>query len=73
MKDNQIVEAPLVKLAVCLMAGIIAGQYLMLSVPLLPVFTAVVAACLLLWRCPQWQSVMISVGVVVLGMLLMQA
>lgn len=72
MKDNQIVEAPLVKLAVCLMAGIIAGQYLMLSVPLLPVFTAVVAACLLLWRCPQWQSVMISVGVVVLGMLLMQ-
>lgn len=71
MKGDMIVEAPLVKLAVSLMAGIVVGDYLP-AVPLLPVLVVVVVASLLLWRYAQWQSAMLAVSFVVLGMLLMQ-
>ena len=70
MRNKVLKEAPLVKLAVCLMAGIVVGQYV--AQPLLPVLAGLVAVTLLLGRYPQVQSVLIALCFVVLGALLMQ-
>ena len=70
MRNKVLKEAPLVKLAVCLMAGIVVGQYV--AQPLLPVLAGLVAVTLLLGRYPQVQSVAIGVCFMVLGALLMQ-
>ena len=65
-------EAPLLPLAISLMAGIVVGKYLSISIPLWPLLAVVVLLALLLRRWPMWQSGMIVVCFVVLGAFLMQ-
>ncbi|MBR4731066.1 MAG: hypothetical protein IK075_12530, partial [Prevotella sp.] len=70
MKNDPFESVPLLRLSVCLMVGIVVGEYV--AVPLLPVFVAMVVVALLLWKYPQVQSVAIALCFVVLGALLMQ-
>ena len=72
MKNQVFVSTPLLRLAVCLMAGIIIGQYVLIPMPLWPIFLSVVTLSLLSWMFPQVQSVAIAVCFLVLGALLMQ-
>ena len=65
-------EAPLFRLAVCLMAGIVVGDSLAVGWWLLPIFVAMVVLALLLWKYEQWQSLAIAVCFVVLGWWLME-
>ena len=72
MKNDPFESVPLLRLAVCLMVGIVVGEYATISLPMLPVFVAMVAVALLLWKYSQAQSVAIALCFVVLGALLMQ-
>ena len=72
MKSNALACVPLLRLAICLMVGIVVGDHLPLSVPILPIFVGIVAIALFLWRHAQVQSVVIALSFVVLGALLMQ-
>ena len=72
MKHNPFEEVPLLRLAVCLMVGIVVGEKCVVAVPLLPVFIVAVILALLLWRHEHWQSVAIAVCFILLGWLLMQ-
>ena len=65
-------EAPLFRLAVCLMVGIVVGDSVSVGWLLLPIFVALVAVALLLWKYEHWQSVAIDLCFVVLGWLLME-
>ena len=65
-------EAPLLRLAVCLMAGIVIGDYVSVGWLLLLIFVGVVALALLLWKHEHLQSIAIAVCFVVLGWLLME-
>ena len=65
-------EAPLFRLAVCLMVGIVIGDYLFGGRLLLPIFVGVVVIALLLRKHEQLQSIAIAVCFVLLGWLLMQ-
>ena len=57
--------------AVCLIAGIIIGEYVTAELPLLPIFIGSVMAALLLWKYELLQSGAIMVCLVMLGWLLM--
>ena len=70
MKNRIMEEAPLVRLAVCLMVGIAVGEYV--CWPWLLLLVGSVAAVLLAWRWPLVQSVAIAVSFVVLGGLLVE-
>lgn len=70
MKNSLLEEAPLLRLAVCLMAGIVVGQYV--AWPWMWLLVVSVAAALLSWRWEQVQSVVIAVSFVVLGALLIE-
>ena len=72
MRNKVLKEAPLVKLAVSLMAGVIVGDNVSLSdfQPLWLVLVGMVGLALLLWRSALWQSVAIGLSFVVLGVLL---
>lgn len=72
MRNDLLEVAPLVKIAVCLMAGIVMGNYGSLPVSLFSVLAVIVIATLLLWRYEHLQSVAIAGCFVVLGALLMQ-
>ena len=72
MKNDPFESVPLLRLAVCLMVGIVVGEYVIIPVPMLPVFVGVVVVALLLWKHPQVQSVAIALCFVILGALLMQ-
>ena len=72
MKNDPFESVPLLRLAVCLMVGIVVGEYATMPLPLLPVFVAMVVAALLLWKYSQVQSVAIALCFVILGALLMQ-
>ncbi len=65
-------EAPLVRLAVCLMAGIIIGDTFVVGRWLLVVLVVMVVVALLLRKHEHGQSVAIAVCFVVLGWLLME-
>ena len=65
-------EAPLVRLAVCLMAGIIIGDIFVVGRWLLVVLVVMVVVALLLRKYEHGQSVAIAVCFVVLGWLLME-
>ena len=64
-------EAPLLRLAVCLIAGIIVGDHVSVGWVLLPIFMATVVMALLLRKYEQLQSIAIALSFVVLGWLLM--
>lgn len=65
-------EAPLLRLAVCLMAGIVIGDYVAVGWLLLPLFVGAVILALLLSKHEYLQSIAIAGCFVVLGWLLMQ-
>lgn len=70
MKNKLSERVPLVPLVVCLMAGIVVGEQVTVSLPLLPVLVGLMALTLLLWRYELLQSVAIAGCFVVLGLLL---
>ncbi len=70
MKNKLFGEAPLLRLAVCLMAGIVIGNNVEAGRWLLPVLAGVVTLALLLWKKALLQSVAIAVCFVLLGWLL---
>lgn len=65
-------EAPLLRLAICLMVGIVIGDYVAVGWLLLPIFVGVVVLALLLSKQEHLQSIAIAACFVVLGWLLMQ-
>ena len=72
MKNVSFESVPLLRLAVCLMVGIVVGEYVIIPVSMLPIFIAMVVVALLLWKLPQVQSVAIALCFVALGALLIQ-
>lgn len=66
------IEAPLLRVAVCLMAGIVIGDYVVGGWLLGLVFVGAVVSALLLWKYEHLQSIAIALCFVVLGWLLMQ-
>ena len=64
--------APLVKIALALMAGIIVEKYLLLPFTLFPLLVGVVLLAGCLWRYERLQSAVIVLSFVVLGVVLMQ-
>lgn len=70
MKNKLFGEAPLLRLAVCLMAGIVIGNDVEAGHWLLPVLAGAVVLALLLWKKALLQSVAIAVCFVLLGWLL---
>ena len=73
MKNIQIEEVPLLKIAVSLMAGIVVGQSVTVGAYwLLTTLVVLLTLALLLWRKPHWQSVAIALCFVALGWLLMK-
>ena len=65
-------EAPLLRLAVCLMAGIVIGDHFVVGWSLLLICVAMVVTALLLWKLEHLQSIAIALCFVVLGWLLME-
>ena len=65
-------EAPLLRLAVCLMAGIVIGDHFVVGWPLLLICVVMVVTALLLWKHEHLQSIAIAVCFVVLGWLMME-
>ena len=70
MKNKLFGEAPLLRQAVCLMAGIVIGNNVEAGHWLLPVLAGAVVLALLLWKKALLQSVAIAVCFVLLGWLL---
>ena len=65
-------KAPLVKIAVSLMVGIVVGRYVVVPFPLYPLLVVFVLIAFCLQRHAQLQSAVIAVCIVVLGAVLMQ-
>lgn len=72
MRNKVSEKAPLVKIAVSLMAGIVLARYLVIPFPLFPLLVVVVLLAFCLWRYEHLQSAAIGLCFVVLGALLMQ-
>ena len=72
MKNKPFGESPLLRLVICLMAGIVVGDSVGTVSWLWPVLIVVVVGTLLLWRYAVLQSVGIAVCFVLLGWLLIQ-
>ena len=72
MRNYILEDAPLVKIALCLMAGIIMGDCWALPVPMLPILVGMVVVTMLLWKYEYLQSVAIAGCFAVLGALLVQ-
>ena len=72
MKNKPFGEAPLLRLAVCLMAGIVVGDNMGNCNWLLLAFVVMVVGAMLLWRHAVVQSASIAVCFVLLGWLLVQ-
>jgi len=72
MQNRLLESAPLLRLAVCLIVGIVIARYVLLPVPVLPVLAVIVVISLLLWKYENLQSIAILVCFLLVGMLLMQ-
>ena len=70
MKNKLFGEAPLLRLAVGMMAGIVVGNYVEVGVWLWAVLAATIVLAMLLWRQAMLQSVVIVMCFVLLGWLL---
>ncbi len=70
MRNNLLDKCPLLIPAICMMVGIIIGDYLMSEIPLLPIFIGMVVVSVLLWKFEALQSVAIVTCFFVLGWLL---
>ena len=67
MKSNLYDNSPLLRLAVCLMAGIVFADNVHLPVSWAWLFVGAVVLALLLWRSASWQSVAIAACLMLLG------
>ena len=65
-------EAPLLRLTICMMVGIVVGDRITVGWWLMLIFGVMVAVTLLLWKHEHWQSVTIALCFVLLGWLLME-
>ena len=72
MRNRVSEKAPLVKIAVSLMAGIVLAWYFVIPFALFPLLLVVVLLAFCLWRYEHLQSAVIGLCFVVLGALLMQ-
>jgi competence protein ComEC len=72
MRNRLLDNAPLLRLAVCMMIGIVIANYVALPIPMLPVFAGMVAIALLLRKHKNFQSFAILLCFLVMGMFLMQ-
>ena len=72
MRNRLLDNAPLLRLAVCMIIGIIIAHYVVLPIPMLPILIGMVAIALLLWRYKMIQSLAILLCFLFLGMFLMQ-
>ena len=72
MRNSLSEKAPLVKIAVSLMAGIVISKYVVVSFPLYPLLAVLVLIAFCLWRYAQFQSAVITLCFVALGAVLMQ-
>ena len=72
MRNSVSEKAPLVKIAVSLMAGMVLARYLVIPFPLFTLLVVIVLLAFCLWRYEQLQSAVIGLCMVVLGALLMQ-
>lgn len=71
MRNSVSEKAPLVKIAIGLMAGMVAAKYVV-SLPLFPLLVGLIIIAFFLWRYVYLQSAVIILCFVVLGALLMQ-
>lgn len=71
MRNSVSEKAPLVKIAIGLMAGMVAAKYVV-SLPLFPLLVGLIIIAFFLWRYIYLQSAVIILCFVVLGALLMQ-
>ena len=71
MRNSVSEKAPLVKIAIGLMAGMVAAKYVV-SLPLFPLLVGLIIIAFFLWRYVYLQSTVIILCFVVLGALLMQ-
>lgn len=72
MRSRFLDNAPLLRLAVFMIVGIVIANYVPLPIPMLPVLAGMVAIALLLWKHKNLQSFAILICFLVLGMFLMQ-
>jgi competence protein ComEC len=72
MRNSLSETAPLVKIAVGLMAGIVMEKFMMLSFTIFPLLVGVVLLAGCLWRYERLQSAVLVLSFVVLGAVLMQ-
>ena len=72
MRNRLLDNAPLLRLAVCMIIGIIIAHYVVLPIPMLPILIGMVAIALLLWKYKMMQSLAILLCLLFLGMFLMQ-
>lgn len=72
MKSSLIESAPLLRIAVSLMAGIAVGYYMQSPVPLFPIFAGMLGLTLFLWKYEFLQSLTIGLSVFLLGELMME-
>ena len=72
MRNRLLDNAPLLRLAVCMIIGIIIANYIALPIPMLPVFVGMVVVALLLRTHKYLQSMAILLCFLLMGMFLMQ-
>ena len=72
MQNRLLESAPLLRLAVCLIVGIVVSRYVLLPIPILPLLAIMVVITMLLWKYENLQSIAILVCFLFVGMFLMQ-
>lgn len=72
MKNNLWVKAPLLRLAVSMMVGIVLGTYVPVGIPLWPIFVGILLVALLLEKYENLQSMTIILAFVMLGWVLVK-
>ena len=72
MKNQTFESVPLLRIVVSLMAGIVVGEYVAITLPIWPLFIPLLVVTMLLWKFPLQQSVTITLCFLVLGVMLMQ-
>lgn len=72
MRNRLLESAPLLRVAVCLIIGIVIARYVLLPIPVLPILAVMVMITVLLWKYTNLQSIAILVSFLLVGMFLMQ-
>lgn len=72
MRNRLLESAPLLRVAVCLIIGVVIASYVLLPIPVLPILAVMVMITVLLWKYTNLQSIAILVCFLLVGMFLMQ-